>query len=95
MDSDFELTIICNLYIASVPKVGIYTVCESVFFCAGVGDNDEVANLAKLLLGRWAEIIAKVFSMVVLLGANVVYWVLMSNFLYNSVIFFYGTFNIY
>ncbi|KAF4526206.1 hypothetical protein B566_EDAN001890 [Ephemera danica] len=51
--------------------------------------HGEVADLARSLLGWPAEIAAKVFSLVVLLGANVIYWVLMSNFLYFSVDYFY------
>ncbi|KAF5287628.1 hypothetical protein FQA39_LY15831 [Lamprigera yunnana] len=54
------------------------------------GRDNGVCDLARILLGRWAEIIARIFSLVVLLGSNIVYWVLMSNFLYNSVRFIYG-----
>ncbi|XP_019878465.1 sodium-coupled neutral amino acid transporter 9 homolog isoform X1 [Aethina tumida] len=53
------------------------------------GHNHEVCDLCKELLGRWAEVLAKIFSVIVLIGANIVYWILMSNFLYNSVVFFY------
>lgn len=52
--------------------------------------DGEVAELATLLLGRWAGYIAKMFSLLVLLGAVIVYWVLMSNFLYHSVDYLYG-----
>ncbi|GLG98909.1 Putative amino acid permease F13H10.3 [Gryllus bimaculatus] len=55
---------------------------------AGIVDG-EVADLCKLLLGRPAEIIAKFFSLIVLLGANIVYWILMTNFLYHSVDYIY------
>lgn len=55
-----------------------------------MGQNLEVPDLCRMLLGKWAEIIAKVFSLVVLIGANIVYWILMSNFLYNSVLFLYS-----
>ncbi|VVC32521.1 Amino acid transporter, transmembrane domain [Cinara cedri] len=48
-------------------------------------ETGEVAQLSKKLLGPWAEIIAKLFSFIILLGANIVYWILMSNFLYYSV----------
>ncbi|XP_060842799.1 neutral amino acid transporter 9-like isoform X3 [Rhopalosiphum padi] len=48
-------------------------------------DTGEVAQLSKNLLGPWAEVIAKLFSFIILLGANIVYWILMSNFLYYSV----------
>nr|CAH7726203.1 unnamed protein product [Callosobruchus chinensis] len=35
---------------------------------------------------------ARIFSMVILIGADIVYWILMSNFLYNSVSFMYDIF---
>ncbi|KAL3271506.1 hypothetical protein HHI36_021988 [Cryptolaemus montrouzieri] len=50
-----------------------------------IGGRCEVPELCKLLLGSWAEMLAKVFSMIVLIGANIVYWILMSNFLFNLV----------
>ncbi|KAJ9587152.1 hypothetical protein L9F63_019326, partial [Diploptera punctata] len=55
------------------------------------GENPdwEVAELATLLLGKWAGYISKLFSLLVLLGAVIVYWVLMSNFLYHSVSYIY------
>lgn len=43
-----------------------------------------------MLLGQWAGYIAKMFSVLVLLGAVIVYWILMSNFLYHSVDYVYG-----
>nr|CAD7195430.1 unnamed protein product [Timema douglasi] len=52
--------------------------------------DGEVADLCKILLGRSAEMVTKVISLVVLLGANIVYWVLMSNFLYYSVDYVHG-----
>ena len=55
-----------------------------------IGQNNDVSDLCRMLLGRWAEAIAKVFSIVVLLGANIVYWILMSNYLYNSIHVLYG-----
>ncbi|XP_052123756.1 sodium-coupled neutral amino acid transporter 9 homolog [Frankliniella occidentalis] len=45
----------------------------------------EVPELCRKLLGRWAELLARVFSLVVLLGAVIVYWILMSNFLFHSI----------
>ncbi|XP_050423170.1 sodium-coupled neutral amino acid transporter 9-like isoform X2 [Adelges cooleyi] len=52
-------------------------------------ESGEVAQLSKKLLGPWAEVIAKLFSFMILLGANIVYWILMSNFLYYSVGYFH------
>ncbi|GBP91917.1 Sodium-coupled neutral amino acid transporter 9 homolog [Eumeta japonica] len=49
------------------------------------GARCEVPALCRVLLGRWAELLAHAFSLLVLLGANVVYWILLSNFLYFTV----------
>ncbi len=38
-----------------------------------------------LSAGGWAELLATGFSVLAILGAAVVYWVLMSNFLYSTV----------
>lgn len=46
--------------------------------------------MSRIYLGKWAEYIAKIFSIAVLLGATIAYWILMANFLYNSVNFIYG-----
>ncbi|CAH1392180.1 unnamed protein product [Nezara viridula] len=50
----------------------------------------EISELTRALLGPVAEVIAKIFSFVVLLGANIVYWILMSNFLYFTINFITG-----
>ncbi|KAJ8954477.1 hypothetical protein NQ314_007083 [Rhamnusium bicolor] len=59
-----------------------------------LGQNIEVPDLCRMLIGKWAEILAKIFSLIVLIGANIVYWILMSNFLFNSVLFLYGTISV-
>ena len=62
-----------------------------MYFVTGKANTDgEVAELATMLLGQWAGYIAKMFSVLVLLGAVIVYWILMSNFLYHSVDYVYG-----
>ena len=62
-----------------------------MYFVTGKANTDgEVAELASMLLGQWAGYIAKLFSLLVLLGAVIVYWILMSNFLYHSVDYVYG-----
>ncbi|XP_053611051.1 sodium-coupled neutral amino acid transporter 9 homolog isoform X2 [Plodia interpunctella] len=48
----------------------------------------EVPALCRTLLGRPAEVVAHGFSLVVLLGANIVYWILITNFLYFTVNYF-------
>ncbi|KAJ0174832.1 hypothetical protein K1T71_009940 [Dendrolimus kikuchii] len=51
-------------------------------------DTCEVPLLCRRLLGRSAEVVAHIFSLLVLLGANVVYWILITNFLYFTVNYF-------
>ncbi|CAB3230214.1 unnamed protein product [Arctia plantaginis] len=51
-------------------------------------DNCEVPALCRTLLGPWAEVLAHMFSLLVLVGANVVYWILITNFLYFTVNYF-------
>ncbi|XP_045774681.1 sodium-coupled neutral amino acid transporter 9 homolog [Maniola jurtina] len=45
----------------------------------------EVPALCRLLLGAGTAAVAHAFSLLVLLGANVLYWLLISNFLYHTV----------
>ncbi|XP_054014343.1 neutral amino acid transporter 9-like isoform X1 [Hylaeus anthracinus] len=51
----------------------------------------EVMQLSRIYLNKSAEYVAKIFSITVLLGATIAYWVLMTNFLYNSVNFIYDS----
>ncbi|XP_032684606.1 sodium-coupled neutral amino acid transporter 9-like [Odontomachus brunneus] len=55
----------------------------------GGGENIEVLDLSRIYLNKWAEYIARIFSIAVLMGATIAYWILMANFLYNSVNFIY------
>lgn len=50
----------------------------------------DYADMCKHYLGRPGEIVASIFSALILVGACIVYWVLMSNFLYNIAVFIYG-----
>jgi len=55
------------------------------------GDSGvEFSDIAKIYLGKWGEYTSVIFSLITLLGAAIVYWVLMSNFLYHSVTFIYS-----
>ncbi|KAK2588651.1 hypothetical protein KPH14_006417 [Odynerus spinipes] len=55
----------------------------------GAQEKVEVVQLSRIFLNKWVEYIARIFSISVLLGATIAYWILMSNFLYNSINFFY------
>ena len=50
----------------------------------------EFTDVCRHFLGRTGEIASITFSLAALTGAAIVYWVLMSNFLYNSVKFVFG-----
>uniref|UniRef100_A0A023F2V8 Putative sodium-coupled neutral amino acid transporter 9-like protein n=1 Tax=Triatoma infestans TaxID=30076 RepID=A0A023F2V8_TRIIF len=50
----------------------------------------EISELTRTLLGASSEVVSKIFSLIVLLGANIVYWILMSNFLYHSIDYLYS-----
>jgi len=52
--------------------------------------DGDVAEVSRKLLGPWGEFVARLFSMIVLLGATLIYWILMSNFLYSSVQVIHG-----
>ncbi len=53
-------------------------------------ENLDFPDVCRHWLGRWGEYVGIIFSIATLLGAAIVYWVLMANFLYNSVKFVYG-----
>ncbi|KPJ03852.1 Putative sodium-coupled neutral amino acid transporter 9 [Papilio xuthus] len=58
------------------------------------GARCEVPALCGRLLGSGAAAGAHLFSLLVLLGATVVYWLLMANFLYHTVNYFMGTLSV-
>ena len=50
----------------------------------------EFTDVCEYYFGRWGKYCSIIFSLLALLGAAIVYWVLMSNFLYNSGVFIHG-----
>lgn len=52
-------------------------------------DNLEFSDVVRHYLGQWGEYVSVIFSVLSLVGATVVYWILMSNFLYNTVLFIF------
>lgn len=61
-------------------------------FCPAYVDtsNWEFPDVCRYYFGKFGQWSSLVFSMVSLIGAMVIYWVLMSNFLYNSGQFIYS-----
>ena len=50
----------------------------------------EFSDIYRHYFGRWGEYFSAFFALLAFVGAIIVYWVLMSNFLYNIVVFIYG-----
>ncbi|TGZ50114.1 putative sodium-coupled neutral amino acid transporter 9 [Temnothorax longispinosus] len=82
--------IILNLLMSGLCLYTAYRLVAAHAYHGG-GANVEVLDLCRIYIGKWAEQIARIFSIAVLLGATIAYWILMANFLYNSVNFIYGT----
>ncbi|XP_067679862.1 neutral amino acid transporter 9-like [Haliotis asinina] len=70
-----------------------YRILKSVEGIAGSSETFEFSDVCGYYLGRWAEIGAVICSLLTLLGGAIVYWILMSNFLYNVVSFIYYKFD--
>lgn len=64
-----------------------YRILQVYTFHSKTMKISELGDLCGILLGRWAEYLANTFSALAILGAAVVYWVLMSNFLFGTVDF--------
>ena len=53
-------------------------------------EQAEFTDICRYYLGRPGYYVALVFSLLALMGAMIVYWVLLTNFLFNSVDFVYS-----
>lgn len=61
-----------------------YRVVEGTEKCSSLGQNIEFSDVCRYYFGKWGDRIALWFSLMSLIGATIVYWVLMSNFLYYT-----------
>ncbi|KOB66283.1 putative sodium-coupled neutral amino acid transporter 9-like protein [Operophtera brumata] len=77
------------ILLASMAALCLYTahVLLRVSYHHG-SETCEVPALCRTLLGPGAEVVAHIFSLLVLIGANIVYWILIANFLYFTVNYF-------
>ncbi|XP_050042403.1 neutral amino acid transporter 9-like isoform X2 [Dermacentor andersoni] len=66
-----------------------YRVLSSPSLTGLKGEPLEFSDVCHHFLGEWGERLAIVFSMMPLIGATVVFWVLMSTFLSNTSVFVY------
>ncbi|KYM93691.1 PREDICTED: sodium-coupled neutral amino acid transporter 9-like [Cyphomyrmex costatus] len=86
----FFPAVILNLLMSGLCLYTAYRLVVAHAYHGG-GSDIEVLDLCRIYLGKWAEHIARIFSIAVLLGATIAYWILMANFLYNSVNFIYDS----
>ncbi|XP_056019977.1 neutral amino acid transporter 9-like isoform X2 [Ostrea edulis] len=66
-----------------------YRILKSMQSAGKVESGLDFSDVCRLTLGRWAQILAVISSLLTLMGGAIVYWILMSNFLYNVVNFIY------
>jgi sodium-coupled neutral amino acid transporter 9 len=60
--------------------------------CTALGiDSPEFSHVCGFFWGRTGEWIATIFSLVVMVGGSIAYWVLMSNFMYYTGVVVHGT----
>lgn len=85
----FACGIILLLVMAALMFYTSYRVLHSVKGIKSTNDVIEFSDVCRQYLGRWAEVIAFFSSLLTLLGGMIVYWILISNFLYNVVAFIY------
>ncbi|XP_022100230.1 sodium-coupled neutral amino acid transporter 9 homolog isoform X2 [Acanthaster planci] len=88
--SGFLMGLILLVGMAGLTLYTCYRVVKSVQRLESGGKLVEFSDVCREYLGRPGEYAAVFFSLAALLGAMIVYWVLMSNFMYSSVSFIYG-----
>ncbi|XP_078573678.1 neutral amino acid transporter 9-like isoform X2 [Branchiostoma floridae x Branchiostoma japonicum] len=85
----FVLGLVIMVVMAGLTLYTCYRVIKSVEGVDQEGEVLEFSDVCRHYLGRWGEGCSVFFSLSALMGAMIVYWVLMTNFLYNVVSFAY------
>ncbi|XP_061589538.1 neutral amino acid transporter 9 [Cololabis saira] len=87
----FTLGILILIFIGFLTLYCCYIILKSPKAITTVDTSDwEFPDVCRHYFGKWGQWSCLFFSMVSLVGAMVVYWVLMSNFLYNTGQFIYN-----
>uniref|UniRef100_A0A7N8WU71 Neutral amino acid transporter 9 n=1 Tax=Mastacembelus armatus TaxID=205130 RepID=A0A7N8WU71_9TELE len=91
----FTLGILILILIGLLMLYCCYIVLKSPKAIPNVDTSDwEFPDVCRHYFGRFGQWSSLIFSMVSLIGAMVVYWVLMSNFLFNTGQFIYSTISV-
>lgn len=80
----FALALILMIVMAAICLYSCYLILKTAEESTKHGEILEFSDICKKYLGKPGELIAVLFSLAAIAGAAVVFWVLMSNFLYNS-----------
>ncbi|KAK6188589.1 hypothetical protein SNE40_004735 [Patella caerulea] len=83
----FVCGIVLLIFMAGVMLYTSYRVLKSVDVLKGKVDVLEFSDVCKHYFGKTGELLAVICSLLTLLGGMIVYWILMSNFLYHVVSF--------
>lgn len=81
------------VFMAGVMLYTSYRILISVQQLEGDGRMVDFSDVCKYYLGKWAQYLAVGSSLLTLLCSAIVYWILMTNFLYNVVLFIYHKVN--
>ena len=73
-----------NIYLTSVFVDKFTSIHNIIVPPAKRGELFEFSDICKKYLGKPGELIAVLFSLAAIAGSAIVFWVLMSNFLFNS-----------
>uniref|UniRef100_A0A8D3CSY2 Neutral amino acid transporter 9 n=1 Tax=Scophthalmus maximus TaxID=52904 RepID=A0A8D3CSY2_SCOMX len=91
----FTLGILILVFLGLLMLYCCYIVLKSPKAIPYMDTSDwEFPDVCRYYFGKFGQWSSLVFSMVSLIGAMVVYWVLMSNFLYNTGQFIYSTISV-
>ncbi|XP_070563041.1 neutral amino acid transporter 9-like isoform X2 [Ptychodera flava] len=92
-EAGLVLGIIILITMAGLTLYTCYRVVKSVDNFHKPGEILEFSDVCRHYLGKWGEYCSVFFSLSALLGAMIVYWVLLSNFLFHTVKYIYEDVN--
>uniref|UniRef100_UPI00358ED676 neutral amino acid transporter 9-like isoform X2 n=1 Tax=Myxine glutinosa TaxID=7769 RepID=UPI00358ED676 len=95
MQSGFTMGIILIVVVGLIMLYSAYRVLQSPKDIAGSTPEYEFTDVCEWYFGRPGRGLVLAFSMIAICGALIVYWVLMSNFLYNTGKYIFGTLAIF
>uniref|UniRef100_UPI00358FD1C5 neutral amino acid transporter 9-like n=1 Tax=Myxine glutinosa TaxID=7769 RepID=UPI00358FD1C5 len=93
MQSGFTMGIILIVVVGLIMLYSAYRVLQSPKDIAGSTPEYEFTDVCEWYFGRPGRGLVLAFSMIAICGALIVYWVLMSNFLYNTGKYIFDTVN--